>query len=77
MNRVKSMSVITLDQGAAESTRLEWSWETVPAKTSDRLLEIVGGKGWWKRRMNRGARRLKTILEQDRGRGERVTVAGG
>jgi len=77
MNRVKAMSVMTLTQASGGSTRVEWTWQTVPSKMSDRLLEIVGGKGWWKRKMNRSVRRMKTILEQDRGRGERVTVAGG
>lgn len=77
MNRVRQLCVITLTEAAGGGTRVEWSWETVPAKPSDRLMEMLGGHGWWKRRMNRGIRRLKTILEQDRGRGQRVTVAGG
>lgn len=76
-NRVRSLVVIELTSAAAGMTRVDWSWETVPAMLSDRMLEIVGGAGWFKRRMTRAARRLKTILEEDRGRGRRATVAGG
>lgn len=77
MNRIRQLCIITLNEASGGNTQVEWSWETVPAKPSDRIMEIVGGRGWWKRRMSKGIRRLKNILEQDRGRGQRVTVAGG
>jgi hypothetical protein len=77
MNRIRQLCVITLTEGNGGNTNVEWTWETIPSKPSDRIMEIVGGAGWWKRRMTKGIRRMKTILEQDRGRGQRVTVAGG
>ena len=76
-NRVRSLVVITLTPASSGTTKVDWTWETVPAMLSDRLLEIVGGRGWFKRKMNRSVRRLRTILEEDRGRGRRATVAGG
>ena len=77
MNRIKALMTVNLSQSSKGVTKVEWTWETVPAKPSDRIMEMVAGSGWWKRKMSRGARRLRTILEEDRGRGKRVTVAGG
>ncbi|MEI6447664.1 MAG: SRPBCC family protein [Actinomycetes bacterium] len=76
-NRIRSMVTISLSQSSRGVTKVEWTWETVPAKPSDRIMEVVGGAGWWKRKMKRASRRLRTILEEDRGRGTRATVAGG
>jgi hypothetical protein len=42
---------------------------------SDRLLEMFGGRGWMKRQISKALRRLRQILEEDRGRGRRATVA--
>ena len=77
MNRIRALVTLNLSQASKGVTKVEWTWETVPAKPSDRFMEMFAGTGWWKRRMSRGARRLRTILEEDRGRGTRVTVAGG
>jgi len=77
MNRIRSLSTLTITQATKGTTKVQWTFETVPSKPSDRLLEIVGGRRWWKRRMSRSVGRLKKILEQDRARGQRVTVAGG
>ena len=43
---------------------------------SDRLLEALGGRPWSKRQAARAMRRLRRILEEDRDRGRRVTLAG-
>ena len=47
-------------------------------------MESFGARGWLRRKHQRALRRLRAILEQDRGasardarRGPRVTVAGG
>jgi len=77
MNRIRALVTFTLTQPSRGITKVDWTWETVPAKPSDRLMEILGGARWYRRRMARGARRLKAILEEDRGRGKRATVAGG
>lgn len=77
MNRIRALVTFTLTQPSRGVTKVDWTWETVPAKPSDRVMEILGGARWYRRRMARGARRLKAILEEDRGRGKRATVAGG
>jgi uncharacterized protein YndB with AHSA1/START domain len=76
-NRIRSLMIITLTPATKGSTRVDWSWETFPEKLPDRIMEKVAGRGWWKRRMNRGNRRLRAILEENRDRGQRATVAGG
>lgn len=76
-NRIRSLTMITLTPATKGSTRIEWSWETFPEKLPDRIMERLAGNGWWKRRMTKGARRLRSILEEDRDRGQRATVAGG
>jgi hypothetical protein len=44
---------------------------------SDRLMELVAGRGWWRRKLGRAVRRLQAILEDDRDRGRRATIAAG
>ena len=44
---------------------------------SDKLLEALGGRAWSRRQAAKAMRRLRTILEEDRGRGRRASVAGG
>ena len=59
--------------GAA--TKVDYTLETDPrSAVSDRLLEIVGGRSWNRRKAAKAMRRLRTILEENRGRGERATI---
>jgi uncharacterized protein YndB with AHSA1/START domain len=83
-NRIRTLGVYDLAPAEAESTRVRFTFETVPATLSDRLMEGLGAKGWLKRKNRRAMRRLRSILEQGEGRetsaqarGQRVTVAGG
>jgi uncharacterized protein YndB with AHSA1/START domain len=76
-NRIRTLGVYELDPAAAGSTRVRFTFETAPATLSDRLLEGLGARGWLRRKNGRAMRRLRGILEQGVGRGERVTVAGG
>ncbi len=55
---------------------VEYTLETVPVMPSDRLMEALGGRVWSKRQAAKAMRRLRTILEEDRGRGQRATLAG-
>jgi len=48
----------------------------LPVMLSDRLMELLGGRSWTRRQAAKALRRLRTILEEGRGRGRRVTVAG-
>jgi hypothetical protein len=62
--------------GPGGTTRVEYTLETEPVMLSDRLMEVVAGRGWTRRQAAKALRRLRTILEEDRGRGRRASVAG-
>jgi uncharacterized protein YndB with AHSA1/START domain len=74
-NRVRTLGTYTLSPGAAGTTRVEFTLETQPVQMSDRLMENLGGRAWLKRQSAKALRRLRTILEEDRDRGKRPTVA--
>ncbi len=76
-NRVRTLGVYALDPAAADSTRVQFTLETVPATLSDRLMEAIGARRWMRAQERRAMRRLREILERGEGRGHRVTVAGG
>jgi uncharacterized protein YndB with AHSA1/START domain len=76
-NRIRAIGVWTLRDAPGGMTRVDYSYETQPAKLSDRLMELVGGRGWWKRKLGRSLRRLQAILEENRDRGPRATIAAG
>jgi uncharacterized protein YndB with AHSA1/START domain len=75
-NRIRMLGTYTLSPGPADSTRLEYTFETVPRMPSDRLMEALGGNAWLRRQTTKAIRRLRTILEEDRGRGRRASIAG-
>ena len=76
-NRIKMLGTYTLSPGPGGSTRLEYTFETVPVMPSDRLMEALGGNAWMRRKTRKAMRRLQTILEEGRDRGKRATIAGG
>jgi uncharacterized protein YndB with AHSA1/START domain len=76
-NRVRTLGVYELSPDAGGTTRVRFSLETEPGALSDRIMEGLGGRGWLKRKNKRAMRRLRSIMERDEGRGQRVTVAGG
>ena len=57
-------------------TEVSVSFETEPTMLSDRLFDPLGPRGWFKRKLSKGVRRLRSILEENEGRGRRATVAG-
>ena len=75
-NRIRMLGTYTLSPGSGGSTRVEYTHESVPALLSDRLMEALGGGAWTRRQTRKAMRRLQTILEEGRGRGQRATVAG-
>lgn len=75
-NRVGTLAVYTLSPGASGGTEVELTVETEPALASDRLMERLGARRWTKRQSGKGLTRLRAILEEDRQRGRRVTIAG-
>jgi uncharacterized protein YndB with AHSA1/START domain len=76
-NRIRMLSTYTLSPGPSGSTKVEYMVETVPVMLSDKLMESLGGRSWTKRQVNKAMRRLRTILEENRDRGRRPTVAAG
>lgn len=74
-NRIRIVVTYTLQPAAGDGTRVELTVETEPALPSDQIMEAFGARGWLKRKSARSMRRLRTILEEDRDRGRRPTVA--
>ena len=74
-NRVRMLGTYTLSPGPGGTTKVEYTLETEPALMSDRLMELFGGRRWSRRQAAKAMRRLRTILEEDRGRGRRASVA--
>ena len=63
------LGTYTLSPGPGDTTKVEYTFETLPALLSDRLMEVLGGRRWTRRQATRALRRLRTILEENRGRG--------
>lgn len=72
-NRNRTMGTWILSDAPGDMTKVEYHYEAERNMPSDRLRE---GRGWWKRKTNKAVRRLQSILEENRDRGGRVTVAG-
>jgi uncharacterized protein YndB with AHSA1/START domain len=73
-NRIRMVGTYTLTPGPGNTTKVEYTLETVPGQLSDKLLDTFGGRSWSKRQANKAMRRLRTILEDGQGRGARATV---
>lgn len=76
-NRIRTLGTYELTPAAGGATRVQFTLETEARVLSDRLMEALGGRVWLKRKNAKAMRRLRSILERDEGRGQRVTVAGG
>ena len=76
-NRIRTLGVYELDPASAGETRVRFTLQTESKMATDRFLESLGLRGWMKRKLRKSMRRLQSILEDDRGRGVRPTVAGG
>jgi len=76
-NRIKTFEQWTLEPAGGGGTRLEYLYETEPPLATDRLVEaLTGRRGWARRHGGKAMRRLRSILEENRDRGARATVAG-
>lgn len=74
-NRIRMLTTWTLSPGQGNSTKVEYTLDTDARLLSDRLHDGLIGRRWNKRQAGRALRRLRTILEEDRDRGRRATVA--
>ncbi len=75
-NRIRMVGTYTLSPGPGDTTRVEYTLETVPSQLSDKLLDVFGGRSWSKRNAAKAMRRLRSILEEGRDRGKRASVEG-
>jgi uncharacterized protein YndB with AHSA1/START domain len=75
-NRVKTWFIWELSPAPGGATKVEMTAETEPALPSDRLAEVLSGRGWFRRRSSKALRRLRAILEEGADRGTRASVAG-
>ena len=73
-NRIRMVGTYTLSPGPGDTTRVEYTLETVPSQLSDKLLDTFGGRSWSKRNAAKAMRRLRSILEEGRDRGKRASV---
>jgi uncharacterized protein YndB with AHSA1/START domain len=76
-NRIRTHGVYELTATGGDATRIRYTFETIPATLSDRILESLGARAWIRRKNRRALRRLRGILEGEAQPGRRVTVAGG
>jgi uncharacterized protein YndB with AHSA1/START domain len=76
-NRIRMLGAYTLSPGPSGTTKVEYTLETIPPLLSDRLLEIVGGRSWNRRKATKAMRRLRLILEENRERGKRASIEAG
>ena len=75
-NRIKTFHEWVLEPNAG-GTRVSYMFETEPALPTDRLVETLSGRrGWFRRGARKALRRLQSILEENRDRGARATIAG-
>jgi uncharacterized protein YndB with AHSA1/START domain len=79
-NRIRTLGIYELAQGAGGGTRLSFTLATEPATLSDRIMESFGARRWTARKNRRALRRLRAIIEggpEARPVSGRVTVAAG
>jgi uncharacterized protein YndB with AHSA1/START domain len=75
--RTRTLTIWELEPESPAITRVTVTYETEPGILSDRINEALGGRRFWRRRLRKSLSRLARILEEDRARGPRTTIAGG
>jgi uncharacterized protein YndB with AHSA1/START domain len=75
-NRIQTLGVYALERAAGGGTRVTFTFQSQPKLPTDRFLESLA-RPWLKRKLKKSMRRLQSILEEDRDRGTRPTIAGG
>ena len=74
-NRVRTRGIYDLEPRSG-GTEVSYTMATRPVTISDRILDALGTRGFFKRRYGKALRRLRSILEDGEHRGRRATVAG-
>lgn len=76
-NRNKLSMLWEVDPAPGDATRVRLELETEPALPTDRFLEAaLFARGFFKRGLRKGLRRLRSILEEGEGRGTRASIGG-
>lgn len=75
--RTRTLTIWELEPESAATTRVSVTYETEPGILSDRINEALGGSRFWRRKLRKSLSRLARILEEDRSRGTRISIAGG
>lgn len=73
-NRVRTLTVWELEPAAGDATRASVSFEMQRDKPTDVFTE---GRGFHKSKWRRTVKMLRDVLEGERERGPRATIAGG
>ena len=73
-NRIKMVGTYEIFERHGIS-EVRYTFETDASVPSDRLAEILGGRGWTRRKAKKSMKRLRLILEEGRKRGVRPSVA--
>jgi uncharacterized protein YndB with AHSA1/START domain len=76
-NRIRTFGVYELEPASGGQTRVTFMFQSEPKMLSDRIMESLGARTWLKRKLRKAMSRLRSILEEDRERGRRPTIAGG
>jgi len=76
-NRIKMIGTYEILERHAGTSLVQYTFETDASVPSDRLREILGGRGWTKSKAKKSMKRLRAILEEGRMRGSRPSVASG
>jgi uncharacterized protein YndB with AHSA1/START domain len=76
-NRIRMLGTYEIFESPGGGCRVRYTYESETRLPSDRLMEILGGRSWTKRKAAKAMRRLRAILEEDRKRGHRPSVAAG
>ncbi len=76
-NRIKTYCEWTLEPAGSNGTRVTFVFESEPPLPTDKVMEALSRRrAWFKRGSRKALRRLRSILEEGRGRGARATVGG-
>jgi uncharacterized protein YndB with AHSA1/START domain len=66
-NRIRTVGVYELLEGPGGTTKVSFTYQSTPAKLSDRISEALGGRWWLGRQQRRALRRLRGLMEGERG----------
>lgn len=74
-NRIKMIATYEIFETHAGVSRVDYTYETDAHVPSDVIPEILFGRSWYKRKSRKALKRLRAILEENRMRGKRPSIA--